>query len=391
MSKNRWPISRKVQSGPGSASDVAVVPENAVENHAEVIPVVTPTKRSESDRLLLIDALRGFAAMAVVLYHIYGNIAEETRQWIPQIVHGLFQVGFVGVPVFFVLSGFVISRATDKDEVTLAYVGRFMLKRAIRLDPPYWCAIAVAICLLVIKNKLFPQFAQSLPTGKDIVAHLFYLQDLLQLSPISAVFWTLCLEIQLYITYILLRCSRDYVARHIQLKADGLFIGMCLALGILSLAVDSTVISLPMKGLFVAFWHQFLLGVLANWATKDWITTRQFAACVAVIIAIQLLTAPNLNSIAAVATASFIVLAARMGHLHDWLKGAGIQYFGRISYSLYLLHPTIGWTTVSLGRHVLGPGLSPIGAILLFLAGIGSSVVAAHMLNILVERPSMSL
>jgi peptidoglycan/LPS O-acetylase OafA/YrhL len=64
-------------------------------------------------RLALLDALRGCAAMAVVLYHIYGNLAESVQGWIPSILTNLIQLGFLGVPIFFVLSDCVISCSTD--------------------------------------------------------------------------------------------------------------------------------------------------------------------------------------------------------------------------------------------------------------------------------------
>jgi peptidoglycan/LPS O-acetylase OafA/YrhL len=391
VSKNRGSISQEAPLDAATAFNGADGPAIALGNQPHVAQKTAPITKSASGRLTLIDALRGFAAMAVVVYHIYGNIAEDIQQWVPRIVHGLIQFGFIGVPVFFVVSGFVISRTTDDDKVTPAYAGRFMLRRAIRLDPPYWCAIALAISLIAIKNRLFPEFGQPLPPWTDVMAHLFYFQDLLHRHPISVVFWTLCLEIQLYITYIMLRCGCDNYSPLTRLQADRILVGMCLGLGVLSLLVSSKMLSLHIEGLFIAYWHQFLLGVLANWAASGRVSIRLFAVCIAATITMQTLTTINPNSMAALVVASFIVLASRMGHLHDWLKGAVIQYLGRISYSLYLLHPEIGWSTVSLGKYLLGPVLSPIGAIVLFIAGIGTSVVAAHLLNTLIERPAMKL
>lgn len=347
-------------------------------------------------RLTLLDALRGCAAMAVVVYHIYGSLAENVQGWIPSIIANLIRLGFLGVPIFFVLSGFVISRSTDRDEVTFTYVGRFILRRSIRLDPPYWCSIAVAVVFMSTKNYLFPQYYYPLPTAMDIAAHIFYLQDILHRDPISVIFWTLCLEIQLYVTYILLRCISDYYSKLTKANPRPLLVGFVLTLGVMSLLVSNKIFDVRVHGLFLPYWHQFLLGVLANWAVNrrgliDLFPALVFAILVVGIVAVQLLTTLNLNSIGAVIAASLILMASVTNHLHNWLNGAVMQYFGRISYSLYLLHPTIGWSTVSFGKNILGVPLSSVSATLLFFAGIGTSIISAHLLNIFIERPAMAL
>ena len=70
-----------------------------------------------------------------------------------------------------------------------------------RLDLTYWVSIVMAITLLLVKNTLFNESA-PLPSFTDIVLHMFYLQDLMQVETvISVVYWTLCLEVQFYLFY----------------------------------------------------------------------------------------------------------------------------------------------------------------------------------------------
>ncbi len=358
--------------------------------------MTTELAQQTETRLTLLDALRGCAAMAVVIYHLYGNLAENVQEWIPNLITRVLQLGYLGVPVFFVLSGFVISRSTDRDTVTLTYVRRFILRRSIRLDPPYWCAIAVAVASMSVKNYLFPQYYHPLPTATDIVTHLFYLQDILHRDPISVIFWTLCIEFQLYITYITLRCICDSYVNLAKADQFSLLVSLVTILGVISLLMTNEILNVKAHGFFLPYWHHFLLGVLANWIVNrrgaaDLFPMLTFTLLAIGIATLQLLTTPNLNAIAALVAACLIVMVGVADHLHDWLSGTIMQYFGRISYSLYLLHPTIGWSTVSVGKSLLDGPLSPTSAILLFFAGIGTSVIAAHLLNILVERPSMAL
>jgi len=70
--------------------------------------------------------LRGVAALAVVLCHLRGPLGAVT------------EYGWLGVQVFFVLSGFVMSQTLARYTVTPRFVGNFILRRSVRLDPVYW-------------------------------------------------------------------------------------------------------------------------------------------------------------------------------------------------------------------------------------------------------------
>src|SRR5687767_8776 len=102
-------------------------------------------------RFTFVDALRGVAALAVVLFHaVEGGHIPDLMAVMPAWLTAMISHGHLGVAVFFVLSGFVIAHATYGQTITLSYLGRFMLRRSIRLDPPYWFAIAVAVGFAVL-------------------------------------------------------------------------------------------------------------------------------------------------------------------------------------------------------------------------------------------------
>jgi peptidoglycan/LPS O-acetylase OafA/YrhL len=110
-----------------------------------------------TQRFAFVDALRGLAALSVVLYHSYevGHIAGLLAH-LPAWVTHLLRQGGIGVAVFFVLSGFVIPHSVARSRVTLPFVGRFMLRRSLRLEPPYWFAIALAICFAQLSARVLP-------------------------------------------------------------------------------------------------------------------------------------------------------------------------------------------------------------------------------------------
>src|SRR6202034_3483428 len=91
-------------------------------------------------RLAFIHGLRGIAALAVALFHCYDStpVADHVMATIPSFVDFVIRRGFLGVDLFFVISGFVISLTLYRRLSTLSEFGRFFLRRQLRLDPPYW-------------------------------------------------------------------------------------------------------------------------------------------------------------------------------------------------------------------------------------------------------------
>jgi peptidoglycan/LPS O-acetylase OafA/YrhL len=158
-------------------------------------------ERSTRQRVIELDGLRGIAALWVVFYHLWGAIQERNVDWVPGAISGFLHAGWLGVDIFFVLSGFVITHSVANIRVTPTFVPKFILRRSIRIDPPYWAAIGLAIAFMILKNTFFPAASVPLPSFMEIVAHIFYLQDLLGFGNISSVFWTLCLEFQFYLIF----------------------------------------------------------------------------------------------------------------------------------------------------------------------------------------------
>src|SRR5690349_15372888 len=104
--------------------------------------------KSKAERFRFIDGLRGIAAVAVVLYHWSGSInGLPGATVVPAFLQQSLQTLWTGVEIFFVISGFVIAHSIHGQRITPRFLGRFALRRSIRLDPPYWLAVVVAATL----------------------------------------------------------------------------------------------------------------------------------------------------------------------------------------------------------------------------------------------------
>jgi peptidoglycan/LPS O-acetylase OafA/YrhL len=97
------------------------------------------------------------------------------------------------------------------------------------------------------------------------------------------------------------------------------------------------------------------------------------------------------NSLTALAVAWLLVLAARMKMMAVWLSGPVSQFLGHISYSLYLVHPVVGWRFIKLLRELHGSVFTPMQAWLALGAGITVSVLSAWIMYRFVEAPSLKL
>jgi peptidoglycan/LPS O-acetylase OafA/YrhL len=162
------------------------------------------------NRLRGIDALRGAAALGVVLYHA----VEQGKHVLPdnlfhhpvRLVQFASSFGYIGVFLFFVISGFCIhlqwarTKAAGADPIIR--FGPFWKRRIRRLYPPY--LIALLLFLLLTAGTVGLNFTNFF--FYDLGMHLLMLHNLDANTAytINGVFWTLAIEEQLYLAYFLL-------------------------------------------------------------------------------------------------------------------------------------------------------------------------------------------
>jgi peptidoglycan/LPS O-acetylase OafA/YrhL len=141
-----------------------------------------------------IDLLRGFAALSVVVYHVI-----EHLQWKAFPVSGLlvwFRTGWMGVDLFFVISGFVIGlsafSAIDQSG-ELAFRKPFIARRALRIVPLHYLTMMVFV-VFVSPELLFNQF------WINLLSHLLFLHNLHPNlhGAINGSNWSLATEMQFY-------------------------------------------------------------------------------------------------------------------------------------------------------------------------------------------------
>ena len=388
---------------------------------------MSQTPRGFQGRSTYIDGLRGLAALAVACYHIdrYGPLPIAAMPVIPGWLMAAIDHGSIGVQVFFVISGFVIAYSVRSARVTPWYVGNYALRRSIRLDPPYWATIAFVLILhavmhlhlgfdspLDVPSKLEPALSWHL-----IASHVLYLQNILayfqgrlgytQYENLSAGFWTLCIEVQFYLLYVVGQgIAQRFPHRERRDPAEAS------PLGLLAVFAPLALLSLfewnrTFHGhavydndmWIIRFFSMFFLGASAWWALDGRIPRAVFWLYVAAFAGRIIQQAIHerwsddlvIGLSAAFLTGISIYGAGRLGKLGTWLNYRPLQYLGTISYSLYLIHFPMSHVVTTMGSNLLGESPSPGAATAVLVAALAVSLLAAHVLYTFVEAPSVRL
>lgn len=325
------------------------------------------------------DALRGLAALWVVLFHAFS--AQHMAHLEPMLPNGLTQLmraGYLGVAVFFVLSGFVIAHSVGRHRVDAPYIGWFALRRSVRLDVPYWASIVVIIGL-----------RPDMPSAPTMLAHMFYVQDLLHIEPLSSIYWTLCLEMQLYVVFILLLGIAGRVPRRGGNRRALLVVFSLAAVVAAAWPLGLVPEGAPLAGLFLPRWYAFLVGVFACWAVDGTLSRSTFYVYAGALLA-GAIRFHNIDALVSIPTAALLLEVGRAGKLLHWLSWRPLQFLGKISYSLYLMHGPIAVVTLRYTLYRLTPRTAAWELFwLVVLLGVTTS--GAWLFWRLVEKPCMTL
>jgi peptidoglycan/LPS O-acetylase OafA/YrhL len=278
------------------------------------------------------------------------------------------------------LSGFVCAHSVVRLRVDVPDVWWFMLRRSVRLDPPYWVSILATI--IVARHLAKPSYSA-------LLAHMFYLQDLLRMDPISPIYWTLCLEIQLYGVFVLLLLI---VCRFRFGGTDrrSLFIIFTAAALVASLFPTGLVHEETlMPGLFLRKWYAFLAGAFAYWAVDGTVGRTAFYVYAGALAA-DALHVHNIDALVSMGVGASLLEVGRAGKLCDWLNYRPLQFLGKISYSLYLMHGPVGGLILAYALTRLTPPTASWELFWLLIA-LAANCVGAWCFWRLVEAPCIHL
>ena len=227
------------------------------------------------ERLAYADGLRAVAALWVFLFHVskfrgLDQVREELPTWLNYL---LFDIGDLGVSIFFVLSGFVMALTVGRAAPVGDWTVRFLIRRVARLTPPYYASIVVSLLMMTVIT-VWHGGAPVWPDVKALVAHSLYLQDVFKIAPFNAVYWTLVLELEFYLGFAVLIWLTSSVAHRalwsgerLALFRTGVFVATGLVSAVCAIAPAAN-LGIAASG-FALLWFNFSAGVLSYWAWKE--------------------------------------------------------------------------------------------------------------------------
>jgi peptidoglycan/LPS O-acetylase OafA/YrhL len=354
---------------------------------------------ADADRTRTIEAMRGIAAMIVAYFHCRVIAWIGIRAFTAG-HHGAFSLdavlayltipivwGPIGVPIFFVISGYCIHRS---QAVRLARNPQYRLdardflwRRFIRIYPVLFCALLLTFALDSISLQYWPHNEQL----GDLSLHTFC-ANLLALQGVASptygsntALWTLSLEVQFYVLYPLL------LAVQRQLGPNRL-LAWLMVLSAVSYAL------LERRGIliFTTYWSSWYLGA---WVAEREVRALRFPRSFVMVASPLLLVLGCVASMRyskylwclpwALAFTPFfdVMLHARASRN---LAMRLLEKVGEFSYSLYIVHMPIFIMLVSCLFHSTRQ-VSILWSIGFFLVALA----AAYVFHLLVERPAMEL
>lgn len=141
-------------------------------------------------RIEELDALRGLAALSVVLFH-YTLETEQTGSY--------FKVGCMGVDLFFIISGFVIFMTIQKSKNWKA----FFVSRFSRLYPAYWMCVSITTLAIFFSIQIDSHVLEIFVLKENFLlvylANLTMFQHYFKIPNVDGSYWTLIVELVFYI------------------------------------------------------------------------------------------------------------------------------------------------------------------------------------------------
>ncbi|GIG61249.1 acyltransferase [Longispora fulva] len=307
-------------------------------------------------RLHELDLLRIGAAVAVVVFHY--TFSGWMQGHSPARFPGLGQVsryGYLGVDLFFVISGFVVS---------LSAWGRpargFVVSRIVRLYPAFWVAVTLTALVSVASGRFRVGFGQYL-------ANLTMLNPVAGIANIDVVYWTLWAEIRFYLLVFVLAVVGLTRRRVLLALWAWLAVTAATQLGLLPGFVDllgqSTFAHYFVAGMALGVIHRsgmtWELGVIL---ALCWGNALYRGAGFAAGVGERYRTGFSTVVVCAVITAIFVVMILVALRRTESLGRPWMAHAGALTYPLYLAHAHLGfvvlaWLGPTVNRYVLVVGL----------------------------------
>jgi peptidoglycan/LPS O-acetylase OafA/YrhL len=333
-----------------------------------------------ASRIAVIDGLRLLAALSVAFFHLSGCLSASTA-WgartedIFPVLHRFSAYGFLGVELFFMISGFVICMSAWGRTL-----GDFTRSRITRLFPAYWPAVIISSIVV----GLFPVLVHRLPLDQ-IAVNLTMLNVPLNVRSVDSVYWTLWVEARFYLLFALALVWRGLTLRRALLFGYAWLVASVFAPGS-GVPVIGMMLQPEYAPLFVAGMTFYLIHRFGDDLQRWGLVGLAYALALHNVTGrVDQDNADTHYHLShgvgmAVLTVFFVVMAIIAKGWTARVQWRWLTTAGALTYPFYLLHHDISWSIIHAMRGVRPRELTLVVAILIML-------VAAWMVHRVIEKP----
>ncbi|GAA2690341.1 acyltransferase family protein [Actinoplanes palleronii] len=331
--------------------------------------------------MAFLDGLRLVAALMVVLYH-YAGLPRVASVWdVPSIVHAfpdlsrIASYGWLGVELFFLISGFVICMSSWGRDA-----GAFARSRIVRLFPAYWAAVLITVAVTAIWSEPRPLTAN----WSEILTNLTMLPKPLGVPQVEGVYWTLWVEARFYLLFAFL-VWWGLTTRRVLVFGYGWLIVATYAVEAES-PLLSTIVMPDYAAFFAGGIGFFLIHKFGSdlkfWGLVgfSWLIAQHNTYDMVLLVNRPMPRPMSATAGVLLVTVFYVLMAGvALGWFRrvtwGWLTTAGL-----LTYPFYLLHEKIGWVLIHQMRDLRPRYLT-------LMITVAVMLVAAWLLHRLVERP----
>lgn len=309
----------------------------------------------------VLDSLRALAAMAVCIFHfVVGPINFINNE----AILNFFGYGKYGVQLFFVISGFIIPWSLNIKKYQIQSYFKFLIKRLVRLEPPYLFSVLLVLLLFFIRYYFLNEIDSRHFTFTQVILHIGYLIPFFEnYHWINEVYWTLAIEFQFYIFI-----GVAYFA----LSSNYFYFRLLSFLSVLILHFIGS-------DQFLPYWLPvFLLGNLLFLLKTKKIGEIEYYILTVITLGFILISMSLPIFISSLLPVIFILYFEKL----NFVIGT---WFGKISYSIYLVHTIIGSAIINVLSHYVS---NSFGKFLVVLTGIICTILFSYLTYIYVEKKS---
>lgn len=293
---------------------------------------------SRPSRLACVDALKAISCQLIVLHHLafYGPMSHTAHSLAPDLFDFLCQHARIAVQVFLVVSGFLAARSlAPAGALVMPRPWQVLTRRYRKLVVPFAAAMLLAICGAALARTLMTHDSiPASPTLYQLLAHVLLVHNLLDVDALSAGVWYIAIDLQLFALLAMLLWAGRAAAPG-RVMAAVVPVGMLVVASLFWFNLDA-----EWDIWAVYFFGAYGLGAMAYWATAVGSGWRARAALAVLGIVVLAALWVDFRSRIAVAVVVALVLGAAQhgGWLERWPRGRVVAWFGKISYSVFLVH-----------------------------------------------------